>query len=163
MAYKINAFGKRVVRGYIVRDDTGDTIPFQFNPTELEESLQATYVVIESPGATYPEIDYIGQKHRVIPITIQLDEVVKTTQNVRKTEYVMKVLDELRELTQPSKKLVRIRRGNSTFCETPTCRFVFGPRVIKCKVPQIKIKHTSFDRKLNTMSATVDIEILEVV
>lgn len=162
-SYNINAFGRRVARGYIVREDTGDVINFQINPTEIPDAHRVNYITVDSPGSSYPEINFINQESRSNVISIKLDENLKVSINNNKTLYVEDTIEKLIELTKPMPSLVVMRSGSKAFVETPTCRFVFGRRVVKCKVPEVQVQRTEFDKNLNTVAATVSIELLEVL
>lgn len=162
-AYNINAFGRYVARGYIVREDTGDVLSFQLNPSEVSDGHKANFVSIDSPGADYPEINFINQTQRSNVVTIKLDENLKMTVNNKRTLYVEDMIAKFVDLTKPTPAMVVMRSGSKKFVEPPTCRFVFGKRVVKCKVPEVKVKRTEFDKYLNAIVATIDIEILEVL
>lgn len=159
--YKINSLGKKIRRGYIIRDDNGEVIVFQFNPPEWLDTYKAVYNPVEAPGVSYPEINYIMQSFRTYPLTLEFDEKLKEFTNG--SLYVEGMIDKIIDLTQPSPTMVLIRGGSKMFVEPPTCRFVFGDKVLKCKVAEVKVKRTYFDKNLNTTCATIDVELLEVV
>lgn len=158
--YKTNAFGKKVLRGYIIRDDTNEVIVFQFNPDSWTRTHKGVYTTTDSPGAVYPGVNYIRQEKRNVPVTIEFDSSVDTQNYNNKT--LDKIIDSIENLTQPSSKYTVMQRGSKKFVAPPTCRFVFGSRVIKCKVAETKVTHKMFDKNLKTIACSIDLDLLEV-
>lgn len=156
--YRVNAFGDKILRGYIVREDNDKQIPFQFNPEEVSEDHSATYVSIDSPGSSYPEINFINIPSRSRVLTIHLDQTV----DMERGDYVEDIIDEIIDLTKPSEKMVIMRRNAGMFTETPTCWLVIGAHVLRCKIPEVKVIRKGFDKNLRTIAAMIDIEFLEV-
>lgn len=157
--YSVNAFGDKVLRGYIVRDDTGAVIPFQFNPDSWSRTFKAVYVTPDSPGSVYPEINYIRQDKRTIPLTISYDKRVDS-QHCKNPDDIIKQYE---NLTQPSSAYTIMQRGSKKFVAPPTCRFVFGDLVITCKVSECKSTRKAYDKNLKTTAFMADLELLEVV
>lgn len=157
--YRVNAFGDKVLRGYIVRDDTGAVIPFQFNPDSWTRTFKGVYVTPDAPGSVYPEINYIRQDKRTIPLSISYDKRVDS-QHCKKPD---DIISKLEKLTQPSSAYTVMQRGSKKFVAPPTCRFVFGDLVIKCKVSECKVTRKAYDKNLLTTAFMADLELLEVV
>lgn len=64
MGHKFNANSRAKTRCYIINNDTGKKLTFQFNPTTVPYSRGANYGTIESPGISYPLTQYVGGKVR---------------------------------------------------------------------------------------------------
>lgn len=64
MGHKFNANSRAKTRCYIINNDTGKKLTFQFNPTTVPYSRGANYGTIESPGMSYPLTQYVGGKVR---------------------------------------------------------------------------------------------------
>ena len=64
MDNKFNANSRAKTRCYIINNDTGKKLTFQFNPTTVPYSRGANYGTIESPGMSYPLTQYVGGKVR---------------------------------------------------------------------------------------------------
>ena len=60
MGHKFNANSRAKTRCYIINNDTGKKLTFQFNPTTVPYSRSANYATIESPGMSYPLTQYVG-------------------------------------------------------------------------------------------------------
>lgn len=148
-----NAFGHRISRGFLINSENSEMITFQFNPPEWLEQHSAVYGSVDSPGTTYPEINYLRQNKRVIPLTIEIDGVGTGISCESK-------IQQLIELTKPTGNTI-VKRGSRRFQEPPRCKFVWGDIVKKVVVSDVKVKRTQFDRRLNTTVATVDIEMIE--
>lgn len=159
--YKTNAFGKRVLRGYIIRDDTNEVIPFQFNPESWTRTHKGVFTSVDAPGSPYPDINYIRQDKRNIPVTIEFDSNVDTQNYNNKT--LDTIISNIENLTQPSSKYTIMQRGSKKFVSPPTCRFVFGDKVIKCKVAEVKVTHKKYDKNLKTTACSINLDLLEVV
>ena len=60
MGHKFNANSRAKTRCYIINNDTGKKLTFQFNPTTVPYSRSANYATIDSPGMSYPLTQYVG-------------------------------------------------------------------------------------------------------
>lgn len=67
---KFNANSRAKTRCYIIRNDTGAKLTFQFNPSEMPYSRGANFSTIDSPGMSYPLTQYVGGKVREFPFEV---------------------------------------------------------------------------------------------
>ena len=157
--YKMNAFGEKVARGYIVREDNGSILSFQFNPDSWQRSHKALYTSPDSPGSAYPEVNYIRQDKRSVVLKISYD--IRVDKKI--CSDIDSIIKEYENLTQPSPYFVIMQRGSKKFVAPPTCKFIFGNSIIKCKIAEVKITRTAFDKKLKPIACQIEVEVLEVV
>ena len=61
---KFNDNSKAKTKCYIINNDNGKKLKFQFNPTTVPYSRGANYGTTESPGMSYPLTQYVGGKVR---------------------------------------------------------------------------------------------------
>lgn len=62
-----------MARLYLVHEKTGDTISAQFNPTEIEESLEVVYRNIAIQGESHEPLEYDRTRNLEIGFTLAFD------------------------------------------------------------------------------------------
>ena len=60
MGHRFNAESRAKTRCYIINNDSGKKMQFQFNPTNIAYDRGANYASIQSPGMSYPLTQYSG-------------------------------------------------------------------------------------------------------
>lgn len=60
-------------KGTLSNLETGETIPFQFNPTEIQIALGVDWKGSASPGASFERLQFANRKNDVYTFKIQLD------------------------------------------------------------------------------------------
>jgi hypothetical protein len=60
-------------KGTLSNLETGETIPFQFNPTEIQIALGVDWKASASPGASFERLQFANRKNDVITFKLQLD------------------------------------------------------------------------------------------
>lgn len=112
MGHKFNANSRAKTRCYIINNDTGNKLTFQFNPTTVPYSRGANYGTIESPGMSYPLTQYVGGKVREFSFEVFYYD----------NPYSGKISDArnfLEDLLPPE-------HNNSGFKKPPTFTFAYG-------------------------------------
>lgn len=70
MGSRFNADSKARTRCHIIRNSDNERLVFQFNPTQIPYSRSAKYTSIESPGMSYPLIQYTGGNARTFSFEV---------------------------------------------------------------------------------------------
>jgi hypothetical protein len=60
-------------KGTLSNLETGETIPFQFNPTEIQIALGVDWKASASPGASFERLQFSNRKNDVYTFKLQLD------------------------------------------------------------------------------------------
>ena len=60
------------ITAFLVDIETGETLDFQYNPSEITDEKSTTYASIKIPGMSHPRYQYISGEPRRISFKIQL-------------------------------------------------------------------------------------------
>lgn len=149
---------KNLVHGYLVNEDDGDVLQFQFNPTDYYTEHGAHYEEIESPGSKYRKISYGGRSVERFPLTLQFYGV----KNVSSGKSSTQIENYLERLTKPKKKQKGVIHGSNHFISPPICTLTIGSRVWETVVESVKIQRKLFNYKLKTMMLECTIQFIVV-
>ena len=149
---------KKLIKGYLVNEDTNDVLKFQFNPSEWYTEHGATYNEIESPGSKYPAIFYSGRKLERIQLTLYFYGV----KNIVGKKSSKNIEDYFVKLVKPKKKQKKFIKGSNHFISPPICTFVFGKRCYETVVENVKVIRKMFNYKLQTMQLEVNVQLIVV-
>lgn len=149
---------QKVVRGYLVNEDTKDVLKFQYNPESYYTEHGAKYEEIESPGSKYRTIAYVGRSVEKFPLTLQFYGVTNVASGKSSTQ----IENYLKALTTPKTKQKNVIKGSNHFISPPICTVVIGSRLWETVVVSVKILRKSFNPKLKTMQIEATIEFIVV-
>lgn len=149
---------QKVTRGYLVNEDTKDVLKFQFNPERYYTEHGAKYEEIESPGAKYRSIAYVGRSVEKFPLTLYFYGVTNVVSGKSSTQ----IENYLKALTVPKTKQKNVIKGSNHFISPPICTVVIGARLWETVVASVKILRTSFNPQLKTMQIEATLEFIVV-
>ena len=148
---------RNLQHGYIVNNDNGDVLQFQFNPSQYYTEHGANWEEIESPGASYRTISYGGRSVERFPLTLEFYGV----KNVASGKSSKQIENYLENLTCP-KNRQSIINGTNHFISPPICTLVFNGRCRNVVVSNVKITRKLFNAQLQTMQITADLEVIVI-
>lgn len=149
---------KNVVHGFLVNEDDGDVLQFQFNPTEYYTEHGAKYEEIESPGAQYRKVTYVGRPLDKFPLTLQFYGVKNIVNGKSSTQ----IENYLMRLTKPKNRQKGVIYGSNHFISPPICTLTIGSRVWETVVESVKLTRKLFNNELKTMMLEATIQFIVV-
>jgi len=146
------------VKGAIERLDTGQFIPFWFNPTEIEENYEVNWADIEIPGNPLPIKQYSGGSNHSIEMTLQLAQPMLDPSLPDAKKEVDAELGRMMQLSLP----VAMSTDYYVVNAPPVLRLHYGSTVVKVVIQSWSIRRLFFDSELNTTVAEMDITFEQV-
>lgn len=125
---------RRVVpKAYIQNLRTGVIRPLQFNPQSFSQTRTVKYHEIESPGASYPRVEYVAGGSKTLDLTIFMyDEGRDRYWDVRG------FINFMNELIPREKSGIVWRRP-------PTMLFAYGWYIKKCVIEDMSEEYEDFN------------------
>lgn len=146
--------------GYIVNQDDGSILTFQFNPNEWYSERGNTFGSVESPGMEYPLLFWSGGDQSVIPLTLDFHAGASPTSGGSASpDMVMAIIDKMASPRQRQKEMIR---GSNHFISPPVCLFCWGREAHKFVLQKYRFQRKFFDTQLNTVMLQVSLEMLLV-
>ena len=148
---------KGLKHGYLVNEDTGKKLKFQYNPETFYTEHKALYEEIESPGASYPMLSYEGRPLEKFTFTLNFygsTNVGGTNKSAGDIEIFLK------KLVAPKKKQKKLIKGTNHFISPPVCTVVFGAKCWETVVENVKLDRRLFNAKLKTMQLVADVTFI---
>lgn len=143
--------------GYLVNEDSGDVLQFQYNPSSYYTEHGALWEEIESPGSSYRKVSYGGRSVERFPLTLDFYGV----KNVSSGKSSTQIENYIENLTIPRHRQ-SIIKGTNHFISPPICTIVFNGRCRRVVVSKAKITRTLFNPSLQTMCFTADLEVIVI-
>lgn len=144
--------------GYVVNQDDGTILRFQYNPSEWYEEQANSFGAIEAPGREYPVFFYSGGDQSVI--TLSLDFHAGASPTGGGTDSIESVMASIKKMGSPRKAQKEMIRGSNHFISPPVCLFVWGTKTQKFVLQKYRFQHKFFDTQLNTVMLNVSLEML---
>lgn len=144
MSTKVSAKTK----GWMKNNDTGDKMPFQFNPTNLSYSRGASYADISAPGMAYPDTQFVKGEARSFPVTLFLYD----NPNTGVIKEYLKFIGGF--LTPES--------NESGYTKPPMMTFCFGYFIRKCVLENLDVNIELFDDDGEPTQATLTLQLRQV-
>lgn len=136
----------------IANVELGTSIEAQFNPTELDEELQALYNRLQVLGLSHQPMQYQGTSNHTFSFELAFRAI--DNQGHSLLADVMARRNYLLSLMYPT------RTGNGA---PPRALFIWpGLAALTCKVTTFKTKHTFFNKKAYPVYGAIQITIEEI-
>jgi len=136
----------------MMNDDKLPPVHFQFNPTVLEELHTVDWKRTEHPGQVFSAATFamFGKREFKFELYLYGRELGRYTSPAHDAELQ---LNALRKFVFPKTMTVE----QPDFVSPGRAQLVLGAKVYNGVVLSVRLKHTRFDRKLNTVEATAEI------
>lgn len=139
--------------GYLVNEDSGKKLKFQYNPESFYTEHKALYEGIESPGSSYPMLYYCGRPIQKFSFTLNFYGVKNVVGGMSSGDIEIF----LKRLVAPKKKQKKLIKGSNHFISPPVCTVVFGAKCWETVVENVKLDRKLFNAKLKTMQLVADV------
>lgn len=146
--------------GYIVNQDDGSILRFQYNPAEWYEEQSNTFGAVEAPGGEYPILFWSAGDQSVIPLTLDFHAGASPTGGGAASPAA--VMAAVRKMGAPRNRQKEMIRGSNHFISPPVCLFVWGSETFKFVLQKYRFQRKFFDTQLNTVMLQVSLEMLLV-
>lgn len=144
MSTKIGAKTK----GWIRNNETGEKKSFQFNPTYLSYSRDASYSEISAPGMSYPDVQFVKGNSRSFPVTLFFYD----NPNTGVIKNYIKFLEGF--LTPEYNEVGYTKPPEMTFC--------FGYFIRKCVLESLDVSIELLNDEGEPVQATITISLRQV-
>lgn len=162
----------KVTKGILVVAETGFSIEFQFNPSEVSESHSPVYGQHAVPGASHPVYQFGAGGERTISFTIYLDAELGRSRGKNTSRFLdptdntklslSSVLNEFRSLTFPIESTspagVRLIYAPKVYLQLYS---VFEAQRLECVVKKVDPRISYFSPELRPLRASIEIELAE--
>lgn len=134
-----------VKKGYMIREDTGERLEFQYNPTFLDDEKTAEYENTNVPGANFPHSEFAGGGDWKFKFSLRFIangmkyDTSKAVVWLRQLPYAVKHPD---GTVAPPKVLLAI-----------------GGLIIRCKVTKVTVHYLRWAPTLRPIDLQVDLEM----
>lgn len=135
MGNYFNADSRAKSRSYIINNDTGEKLMFQFNPTSVPYGRSAQYTDINSPGMSYPLTQYAGGDSRSFSVELFYFDKPSSGKIERARRFI-------EELLPPE-------YNTEDFVKPPTFIFAFGYFVKTCVLQKFDVNDEELDENGN--------------
>lgn len=144
-------------KGMLVNLVTNERFKFPFNPTILEETVEARFARISVPGLSHQRLQYSGTSNKKIPLELFLSQMaidMKRNQVGQEPFVATTIKNFLESLIYP-------QGGDSVQSGTPRVLFIW-PRMITmvARVMKIQFLHRQFS--VNTGATTILVAKLDL-
>lgn len=146
--------------GYIVNQDNGSILRFQYNPAEWYDEQGNTFGAIESPGMEYPLLFWSGGEQSVLKLSLDFHAGASPTGGG--TDSPDAVMAAIKTMAAPRLQQKEMIRGSNHFISPPVCLFVWGKETFKFVLQKHKFQRKFFDTQLNTVMLNVSLDMLLV-
>ena len=148
MGHSFNADSRAKTRCYIINNDTGAKMTFQFNPTNIAYDRGADYTSIESPGMSYPLTQYSGGTVREFSFDVFY--------------YDKPCTGKINQARNFLGKLLPPEYNTASFHKPPTFTFAYGHFVRKYVLKNLKISEDWLDENGNPIMTTFTLTVRQV-
>ena len=148
MGNPFNADSRASTRSYIINNDTGEKMEFQFNPESVPYSRSARYTGIVAPGMSYPLTQYSGGEAREFSFEVFYYD----------RPYSGKIDNARRFLEE----LLPPEYNTDSFIKPPVFMFAFGYFVKKCVLQQLQVKDEWLDESGNPIMTRFTLTVRQV-
>lgn len=131
MSTPLNADSNATTKSYIINNDTGEKMVFQYNPEKVPYSRSARYSDITAPGMSYPLTQYSGGEAREFSFELFMYD----------NPYSGKI-DSARQFLE---ELLPPEYNTESFTKPPTFTFAYGYFVKKCVLQQLQVNDEWMD------------------
>ena len=141
-------------KGLLIPDD-GVPIPFQYNPTEIDDQKSNLYASKTIPGQAHPVKQFIAGGERKISFDMTVSRSIPYT-NTHVPGIAEAYVASVRDLMYPVVKDGKLIAGPALFL------MVFGAYFLWGRFESINVKRKEFDSMLNLELATLSCSFFEV-
>lgn len=148
MGSRFNADSNAKTKCYIINNDTGSKLVFQFNPTVIPYSREANYTTIESPGMSYPLTQYTGGAVREFSFDVFY--------------YDKPYSGKIKTARQFLEELLPPEYNSNEFSKPPSFTFAYGYFVRKYVLKSLTVKDDWLDENGNPIMTTFTLSVRQV-
>lgn len=148
MAHPFNADSRAKSRSYIINNDTGEKLVFQFNPTSVPYSRGAEYSEIKAPLMSYPLTQYAGGTSRSFKVELFM--------------YDRPSSGKIEEARLKLESYLPPEYNDPEFIKPPSLTFAFGYFVKKCVLEQLEVNDELFDENGNPTQTRFTLSLKQI-
>lgn len=139
---------RHATKGWMLNNDKGTKMSFQFNPTNLEYSRGVSYVDISAPGMAYPNTQFVRGNARSFSVSLFFYDNPSTGLINKYTNFIGAFLT-------PETNV----KG---YTKPPVMTFCYGYFIRKCVLEDLNINVERFDERGNAIQAVFTLQLRQV-